>query len=499
MRSQETMRCLFIVAATIILLGGPVWGQQVRQLFIDDFSDGNAQDGSPIAWRWDPAKGDVAVVEGDLRMRPKVRKPDLMGLGPKDVYTGDMQKYAGDLVVTVQFTTTQSGGSSGGIFVRCSGLSPLDVRGYVGGIGTNNQLFLVRFDGSVFSMKQLGWRLLPNVDIGSQDVIFQFSISDFLTAQGTRSSRLELRAWRPGEEMPTQPQISATDSQYSEGYAGFYADSGDSAPGIADATIRWIEFVGECSEPVVDFNGDGSVDINDLLRLIESWGQADPRCDIAPTAFGDGKVDAKDLEVLMSHWGEQVDDPTLVGYWPFDETEGVVANDRASGSRAMILGSAQWRPQGGRIGGALELNGTTFISAKSPLNPADGPFSVLAWIKGGAPGQTILAQGGGANWLATDTQTGALMTALSQGGPTAGDLSSEAVITDGNWHRIAFTWDGLSRRLHVDGVLAAEDTQDSLAGSSANLVIGAGKTMAPGTFWTGLIDDVRIYNRTVQP
>ena len=499
MKSQETMRCLLMVVAATVLPCGPVRGQQVRQLFLDDFSDGNAQDGSPIPWWWDPAKGDVAVVKGDLWMRPKVKKPDLLGLAPKDVYKDDMQKYAGDLVVTVQFTTTQSGGSSAGICVRASSLNPYDLRGYVGGIGTHNQLFLIRFDGSIFSMKQLGWRQLPNVDIGSEDVILQFSISDLPTTQGTPSSRLELRAWRPGEEMPAQPQISVIDSQYSEGYAGFYADSGDSAPGIADATVRWIEFVGECSEPAVDFNGDGNIDVNDLLQLIESWGQADPRYDIGPTVFGDGKVDAKDLEVLMSHWGEQVDDPTLVGHWPFDETEGVVANDRVSGSRAMILGSAQWRPQGGRIGGALELNGTTFISAKSPLNPADGPFSVLAWIKGGAPGQTILAQGGGANWLATNAQTGALMTALSRGGPTAGDLSSETVITDGNWHRIAFTWDGLSRRLYVDSVLAAEDAQDRLAGSSANLVIGAGKTMAPGTFWSGLLDDIRIYNRAVKP
>jgi len=145
------------------------------------------------------------------------------------------------------------------------------------------------------------------------------------------------------------------------------------------------------------------------------------------------------------------------------------------------------------------LNGTAFISAESPLSPADGPFSVLAWIKGGAPGQTILAQGSGANWLATDALTGALMTELSRGGRAAVALLSEAVVTDGNWHRIAFTWDGRSRRLYVDGVLAAKDAQDSLAASSANLVVRAGKTMAPGTFWSGRIDDVRIYRRAVKP
>jgi hypothetical protein len=31
------------------------------------------------------------------------------------------------------------------------------------------------------------------------------------------------------------------------------------------------------------------------------------------------------------------------------------------------------------------------------------------------------------------------------------------------------------------------------------MYIGAGSTLAPGTFWSGLIDDVRLYNRAVKP
>jgi hypothetical protein len=163
-----------------------------------------------------------------------------------------------------------------------------------------------------------------------------------------------------------------------------------------------------------------------------------------------------------------------------------------------ITGLPQWRPQGGTIGGALEFNGKTFLAAKSAINPAKGPFSIVAWIKGGAPGQTIVSQQAGATWLLAGAQ-GALATELSKGGRTGAGLSSPTLITDGNWHRIAFTWDGTNRRLYVDGVLAAEDTQESLADSSSQLILGAGKDMAAGTFWTGLIDDVRIYTRAVKP
>jgi hypothetical protein len=44
-----------------------------------------------------------------------------------------------------------------------------------------------------------------------------------------------------------------------------------------------------------------------------------------------------------------------------------------------------------------------------------------------------------------------------------------------------------------------ETTEATLANSTRGLHIGAGKGLEPGTFWKGLIDDVRIYDRAVQP
>ena len=91
------------------------------------------------------------------------------------------------------------------------------------------------------------------------------------------------------------------------------------------------------------------------------------------------------------------------------------------------------------------------------LNPADGVFSVFAWVKGGAPGQVIISQKDGADWLATNTQ-GYLMTDLKSGGRRSGDpLISETIVTDGNWHRVGFTWDGTNRILYVDDVEIAHD------------------------------------------
>jgi len=250
--------------------------------------------------------------------------------------------------------------------------------------------------------------------------------------------------------------------------------------------------------PIIDFNGNGTADIEDLVVLIESWGQADPRCDIGPMPWGDGKVDAADLEVLMSCWGQPVDDPTLLAHWPLDETEGMIASDSAGDHDGTVTGLPAWQPVDGQIGGALQFDGATCITADFVLNPADGPFSVLAWVKGGAPGQVIVSQEDGLNWLIADLAQAALATDLAKSLRTTG-LSSQAIITDGAWHHVAFTWDGASRRLYVDEILVAEDTLDKLVGSVGNMILGAGRNMTPDTFWPGLIDDVRIYGRAVEP
>ena len=91
------------------------------------------------------------------------------------------------------------------------------------------------------------------------------------------------------------------------------------------------------------------------------------------------------------------------------------------------------------------------------------------------------------------------MTDLKYPGRFGAPLISQTVITENEWHRIGLVRDGSLRTLYVDGIVVAEDTQDSLGGSDAGLHIGTDKAAGPGSFWSGLIDDVRIYNRALRP
>ena len=252
--------------------------------------------------------------------------------------------------------------------------------------------------------------------------------------------------------------------------------------------------------PIVDFNGDGIVDSADICIMVDHWGEYYPLCDIGPTLLGDGVVDTQDLVVLAEHLFEDVNDPTLIAHWPLDEAQGNIAYDNAGICDGKLLGDPVWEPTGGVVDGALQLDGVDdCIVTDSIPNSIKGPFSVLVWVKGGAAGQVVLSQAGGANWLSTDTLEGNLITELKGAGRDAAVLLSQTIITDDNWHRIGLVWDGSNRTLYVDGLEVAKDTQDGLEGSDGGLYIGCGKAMEPGTYWSGLIDDVRIYNRAVRP
>jgi hypothetical protein len=253
--------------------------------------------------------------------------------------------------------------------------------------------------------------------------------------------------------------------------------------------------------PIVDFNDDGIVDSVDMCMMVDNWGTNESLYDVAPSPFGDNIVDVKDLIVLAEHLFE---DYRLVAHWTLDETEGAIAYDIAGDKDGFLFGDPLWQPTEGKKDGALQLDGIDdYVVSVPVINPSDGPFSVFAWIKGGAAGQVIISQmdgaGSGETWFGMDAVSGCLMTGLVPapvGRFVAQPLSSQAVITDGLWHHVGFVWDGSYRILYVDGTEVAADTATlaPLNFSNGGLYIGAGKILDTGTFFAGLIDDIRIYN-----
>jgi hypothetical protein len=463
MKNQVITRYLLSAIVSMMVLCANTWA---GPYFFDDFSDGDPADGSPVNWL--PAWGVDAT---GYTLTPEGLK--VAGAGAADP-DGKLYIYS-DVSVRVQIKRTSN--HTDGEWV--SGLTVRWTDGEPGGYWIE-----VRPPNRFWLGHRYRWRLKSAV------LPFNVDERELIIRVDAVGDQINCWCWPADEPMPDEPQITLVENVVPDGQFGIYA-------GVqgGQAIYRWVEVV-STEVPIIDFNGDGKVDIKDLLKMINNWNQDEVSVDINR----DGTVDEKDLEILMEHWDQNVDDPTLLAHWALDETEGLIAYDSAGTNDAVLSGNPVWQPTMGQLDGALELDGDEdCIITGSVLNPADGPFSMIAWAKGGAPGQVILSQLNSSNCLGTDPDLGCVTTELACQGRSPIPLLSQTVITDGEWHRIGLVYDGLHRTLCVDDAVVAEDVQDSLEGSGNGLYIGTGKAMEAGTFWSGLIDDVRTYKRAVSP
>ncbi|QDY81389.1 LamG domain-containing protein [Streptomyces qinzhouensis] len=143
---------------------------------------------------------------------------------------------------------------------------------------------------------------------------------------------------------------------------------------------------------------------------------------------------------------------------------------------------------------ALQFNGTS-----NYLNMGDAPklkfqgraYAVEAWVKPRAAGGPVLARGSGAagqgGFQLRITGTGQV--ALDHSG---GTLTSLQNIQAGTWAHIAASFDGTTATLYIDGAFSGDKALPTSGDGTALLHIGA---KPGGPFYSGTIDEVRIWNR----
>jgi hypothetical protein len=198
-----------------------------------------------------------------------------------------------------------------------------------------------------------------------------------------------------------------------------------------------------------------------------------------------------------------------VGWWKLDEKEGTEAADSSgSGLTGRVVGDAVWSPEGGKFGGAIEFDGAgDYIDlGNDPRFDFSEAMSISVWVRPkdfDTDGQAVISKGD--TWLIARSQGGGqtlefICNGINGPNPPADKwpgVRSEDGINDGQWHHIVGTYDAADAKLilYIDGKMCMTKDVDGrpIDISHSNLFIGE-NSRSPGKFWSGLIDDVRLYD-----
>lgn len=175
--------------------------------------------------------------------------------------------------------------------------------------------------------------------------------------------------------------------------------------------------------------------------------------------------------------------------------------DRKGFGNARLNGNLSIQPDHlGRQSGAISFDGQTYFSApgNQKLPTGNAPRSVSVWVK------PSLGRDWGviAAWGRTNKGQTSSIATVNGSGAFAGywsDCNGNAAVDDGRWHHLAFTYDGTSLRLYIDG---REDCMANLVLDTQGSTLVIGRTLpdhADGNFFEGLLDDLRIYDRALTP
>jgi len=194
----------------------------------------------------------------------------------------------------------------------------------------------------------------------------------------------------------------------------------------------------------------------------------------------------------------------LVGHWQF---EGNFDDSSGNGRHGTAMGSPAFVP--GKVGQAIELLGLNDYVEITGYKGILGPnaITVTAWIK------------------TTNTETGTASNSIVGWGPNvdcqrfgfrvnngrlrtehqAGNVQGDSNVADGEWHHAAVTVQANSTISYPEVVLYLNGIDDTRPSTDPNaFALAAGEDVSIGRrpsnddrFFTGQIDDVRIYDRVL--
>ena len=203
----------------------------------------------------------------------------------------------------------------------------------------------------------------------------------------------------------------------------------------------------------------------------------------------------------------QAADPSLIGWWPFDEESGTTAVDASgSGNDGTLSDNTSWGPGGGRWGGAVLLAGTNTahveISA-TEMSASAGTVMMWAYLSEPQPSQTRYFFGHTTQpsyssriQLYMDGTNNELDLGLG-GAHTA--ATNMITLETQTWYHVALTWNAGSYVVYIDGQVVSNGSYSGLTAIHDFAWIGNdGNPVSEGVEgFGGLLDEVALYNRAL--
>jgi hypothetical protein len=225
---------------------------------------------------------------------------------------------------------------------------------------------------------------------------------------------------------------------------------------------------------------------------------------------GGGSLQVNGLAVLEKRMlvnGNASDISILGGLFVKDIVAETTADSSGEGNTGILYNGPTWQPLGGRTGGALDFDGTNDY-VRVDANPALNNLSAItmaAWIYPRIDGYWhVLDKGDGDKRMYAEGSSLRLNGRVRYTGTHAYSESVSNTIMLNKWQHVALTWSKSDNRtrLYRNGVEVTYSIKDIGSGTVLDdttypYTIGARGALEAVTFFDGMIDDVRIYNRVL--
>jgi PKD repeat protein len=193
----------------------------------------------------------------------------------------------------------------------------------------------------------------------------------------------------------------------------------------------------------------------------------------------------------------------LVAAYGFEESSGAGVTDASGNGNNGTISGAATRAATGRFGKALSFDGTSALvtvndSASLELTTA---MTLEAWVYltvTGPDWQSVVFKPIDASSISYVLQGVSQPSKAPSLGTSVGsaNLLAPTALPTNAWSHLAATYDGATMTLYVNGQRVASRAQTGVMGTSTQALTIGGNSLF-GAYWTGLIDEVRIYNRAL--